>query len=159
VDRGGQVNPIEILRAVETVLVIDWPSKEVPELLARARLRVLVRGGPGPEDYSIYQINQGEVNNGEVLERLTGSPPERADLIYSYRPLSELPGIIATAKEVGAKTIWSQTGVNATGGKDPRGCWLADEELALARNLVEAAGLRFIAESYIGEVARKLQTG
>jgi len=158
-DRGGQVNPIEILRAVETVLVIDWPSKEVPELLTRARLRVVVRGGPGPEDYSIYQINNGEVNNGEVLERLTGCPPERADLIYSYRPLSELPGIIATAKELGAKTIWSQSGVNATGGKDPRGCWVADEELTLARNLVEAAGLRFIAEPYIGEVARKLQTG
>jgi hypothetical protein len=153
-DHRGQVNPIEILRAVETVLVIDWPSKEVPELLARARLRVVVRGGPGPEDYSIYQIN-----NGEVLERLTGRPPERADLIYSYRPLSEMPGTIAKAKELGAKTIWSQSGVNATGGKDPRGCWVADKELTLARNLVEAAGLRFIAEPYIGEVARKLQTG
>ena len=57
-DHGGQVNPIEILRAVETVLVIDWPSKEVPELLARARPRVVVRGGPGPEDYSIYQNKQ-----------------------------------------------------------------------------------------------------
>jgi predicted CoA-binding protein len=99
------------------------------------------------------------VNNGEVMERLTGRPPERADLIYSYRPLSELAGIIATAKELGAKTIWSQSGVNATGGKDPRGCWLADMELTLARNLVEAAGLRFIAQPCIGEVARKLQTG
>ena len=74
-DGGGQVSPIEILRAVETVLVIDWPSKEVPELLARARLRVVVRGGPGPEDYSIYQTNNGAVNNGEVMERLTGCPP------------------------------------------------------------------------------------
>jgi hypothetical protein len=99
------------------------------------------------------------VNNGEVMERLPGSPPERADLVYSYRPLSELPGIIVTAKELGAKTIWSQSGLNATGGKDPRGCWVADEELMLARNLVEAAGLRFLAEPYIGEVARKLQSG
>ena len=99
------------------------------------------------------------MNNGEVTERLTGGPPERADLIYSYRPLSELPGIIATAKELSAKTIWSQSGVNATGGKDPRGCWVADEELRLARNLVEEMGLRFVAEPYIGEVARKLQTG
>ena len=147
------MNLKEMFSTVQTILVIDWPSKEVPELLARARLRVVVRGGPGPEDYSIYQIN-----NGEVMERLTGCPPERADLIYSYRPLSELPGIIATAKELGAKTIWSQSGVNATGGKDPRGCWVADDELTLARNLVEAAGLRFIAEPYIGEVARKLQT-
>jgi sugar phosphate isomerase/epimerase len=93
------------------------------------------------------------------MERLTGCPPERADLIYSYRPLSELPGIIATAKELGAKTIWSQSGVNVTRGKDPRGCWVADEQLTLTRNLVEAAGLRFIAEPHIGEVARKLQTG
>lgn len=93
------------------------------------------------------------------MEHLTGCPPERADLIYSYLPLSELPGIIATAKDLGAKTIWSQSGVNSTGGKDPRGCWVAEEELTLARNLVEAAGLRFIAEPYIGEVARTLQTG
>jgi len=49
--------------------------------------------------------------------------------------------------------------VNATGGKDPRGCWVADEELTLARNLVQAVGLRFVAEPYIGDVARKLQTG
>ena len=66
------MNPIEILRAVETVLVIDWPSKEVPELLAQARLRVPVRGGPGPEDYSIYQINNNDVNNGEVLIEMLG---------------------------------------------------------------------------------------
>jgi len=155
---GGQLNAIEILRVVETVLVIDWPSKEVPELLARSGLRVVVHGGPGPEDYSIYEINKGEVNSGEVMERRTGRPPERAELIYSYRPLSELPGIIATAKELGAKTIWYQSGVAATGGKDPRGCWVADEELTLARNLVEAAGLRFIADPYIGEVARSLPT-
>jgi hypothetical protein len=37
------VNPIEILRAVETVLVIDWPSKEVPELLTQAGA---TRGSP-----------------------------------------------------------------------------------------------------------------
>jgi len=150
------VNAIEILRAVETVLVIDWPSKEVPELLARAGLRVAVRGGPGPEDYSIYEI-KGEVDNGAVTERRTGCSPERADLIYSYRPLSELPGIITTAKELGAKTIWSQSGVTASGGKDPRGCWIAEEELTLARNLVEAAGLRFIVKPYIGDAAQKIR--
>ncbi len=38
---------IEILRTVETVLVIDWPNRKVPELLARAGLRVVARGGPG----------------------------------------------------------------------------------------------------------------
>jgi hypothetical protein len=158
-DGGGQVNPIEILRAVETVLVIDWPSKEVPELLTRAGLNVVVRGGPRPEGYSIYEINKGEVNDGEVTVRRAGRPPKTADLIYSYRLLSELPGIIATAKELGAKTIWYQAGLNAAGGRDPKGCWVPKGELQIARRLAEAAGLRLTTEPHIAEVARRLRTG
>jgi len=150
--KGPVVNAKGILKSAETVLVIDWPSKEVPELLARAGLNAVVRGGPGPEDYSSY-----EVKSGEIVVRRTGCPPKRADLIYSYRPLSELPGIIATAKELGAKTIWYQSGVTATGGKDPKGCWVAEEELTLARNLVEAAGLHFITKPYIGHAAQKIR--
>jgi sugar phosphate isomerase/epimerase len=152
-EKGSSVNVNEILRTVDTVLVIDWPSKEVPEVLAFAGLQVVVHGGPGPEDYSAC-----EGKNGEVVERRTGREPERAELIYSYRPLSELPEIIATAKRLGAKTIWYQSGLGAGGLRDPKGCWVAEEELTLARNLVEAAGLRFIAEPYLGDVARELGT-
>jgi predicted CoA-binding protein len=94
----------EMFQSVETVLLIDWPSQEVPEMLARAGFHVVVRGGPGPEDFSAY-----ELNNGAVVARHVGRPPERADLIYSYRPLSELPEIVATAKSLHAKTIWTQS--------------------------------------------------
>jgi sugar phosphate isomerase/epimerase len=80
-------------------------------------------------------------------------------LIYSYRPLSELPAIIATAKELGAKTIWYQSGLNATGGRDPKGCWVPEGELQIPRRLAEAAGLRFTAEPHVAEVARGLRTG
>jgi predicted CoA-binding protein len=148
------MNATEILRAVETVLVIDWPSKEVPELLALAGFRVVVHGGPRPEDYSAY-----ELKNGEVAVRHVGRPPERADLIYSYRPLSELPEIIATAKKLSAKTMWTQSGLSAAGVNDLKGCWLSEEELAAARNLVESAGLNYISEPYIGDVVRHTQLG
>ncbi len=47
------MNPREILQAVETVLVTDWPSRDVPEALVRAGFHVVVHGGPGPEDYSV----------------------------------------------------------------------------------------------------------
>lgn len=151
-EKGSGVNN-EIFKAVDTVLVIDWPSKEVPELLALLGLQVVVHGGPGPEDYSSY-----EVKNGEVMEHRTGREPERADLIYSYRPLSELPGIIATAKRLGAKTIWHQSGFVAAGRKDAKGCWVGENEFTLARNLVETAGVAFITEPYIGDVARELRT-
>lgn len=93
------MNLREVFKTVRTV-VIDWPSKEVPETLARAGFQVAVRGGPGPEDFSVY-----ELNNGEVVVRHTGRAPELADLIYSYRPLSELAEIIAAARGLHAKTI------------------------------------------------------
>jgi len=49
-----------MLEGVERVLVIDWPSPEVPELLARSGLQVVVRGGP-----------------------------DRVDLVYTFRPLDD----------------------------------------------------------------------
>ncbi len=120
---------------VDTVLVIDWPSKDVPEALTLAGFRVIVRGGPGPEDYSVY-----ELNNDEVVVRHLGRPSETADLIYSYRPVSELPEIVATAKGFHAKTIWTQSGLSAAGVKDTKGCWVPEEELRLARNIMQSAG-------------------
>ena len=147
------MNPKETLKNIDTVLVIDWPTKDVPESLALAGFHVVVRGGPGPGDYSVY-----ELNNGKVVTQHLGRPPERAELIYSHRPVSELAGIIATAKGLGANTIWTQSGLSAAGVNSPKGCWVPEEELRLARNLVESAGLTYITEPYIGDVARQIRT-
>jgi hypothetical protein len=77
------------------------------------------------------------------------------NLIYSHRPFRELPEIIVTAKELHAKIIWTQSGVSAAGVDDPKGCWVPAEEQRLARNLVEAPGLNYVTEPYIGDVARE----
>ncbi len=145
------MTPKEILASAGSVLVIDWPDKEVPVRLALAGLRVVVRGGPGPTDHSAY-----ETQNGEVVVRHIGRPPERADLIYSYRPLSELPQIIETTKMLGARTIWMQSGMSAAGVKDPKGCWLTEEERDTARSLVQMAGLVYLSEPYIVDVAGEM---
>lgn len=142
----------ELFNSVTTVLVIDWPNKEVPELLALAGFKVVVHGGPGPEDYSAFQVKDGKVVSHHV-----GRPPERAELVYSYRPLSELPQTIAAAKQVCAKTLWTQSGVSAEGRDDRKGCWLSEEELRSARDLVESAGLVHITEPYIGDAVRELR--
>ena len=147
------MNPREILQTVETVLAIDWPSRDVPDTLVRAGFHVVVRGGPGPEDYSVY-----ELKDGDVIARKLGRPPDRADLVYSYRPLSELPGIIAVAKQIQAKTVWTQSGLSEAGVKDRKGCWLPEEERRAAQSLVEAAELNYVSEPYIGDVARALRT-
>jgi len=142
----------ERFKSVDSVLVIDWPSKDVPESLARAGFNVVVRGGPRPEDYSAYAMS-----NGAVVTRHVGRAQERADVIYAHRPLSELPGIIATAKSLDAAIIWTQSGFSAAGVRDPEGCWVAEDELRVARELVESVGLSYVSEPYIGDVAREIR--
>jgi predicted CoA-binding protein len=146
------MNLNEAFKTVETVLVIDWPTRDVPESLTMAGFHVVVRGGPGPEDYLVCALN-----NGEIVTRHLGRAPDRADLIYSHRPFSELTEIIATAKELHAKILWIQSGVSATGVNDPKGCWIPEEELRSARDLVESSGLNYVTEPYIGDVAREIR--
>jgi hypothetical protein len=58
--------------------VIDWPSREVPETLARAGFHVVVRGGPGPEDYLAYELDSSRnlaQNPDEVVVRHIGRAP------------------------------------------------------------------------------------
>lgn len=147
------MDPKEILKSVETIVVVDWPTRDVPESLALAGFRVVVHGGPRPEDYSTYEV----LDNGEVGIRHLGRPPERADLVYSYRPLKELGRIIATAKVLRAKTIWTQSGLSAAEVKDPKGCWLAEDDLQSARKMVESSGLTYITQPYIADIARELR--
>lgn len=114
----------DLLQQVGTSLVIDLLNKSVPEILTRARFRIFVRGGPGPEDYSAYDLI-----NSEIALRRTGRRPDRADLLYSFHPFAELPQTIETAKAVGAKSLWTQSGVSPGGNKDPRACWIpADKQ-------------------------------
>ncbi|HEV7219190.1 MAG: CoA-binding protein [Terriglobales bacterium] len=146
------MNSKAALNDVHTVLVIDWPSIDVPESLAFAGFQVVVRGGPGPEDYSAY-----ELKNGAVIPRHVGRPPEHVDLIYSHRPLGELPQIIELAKKLGAKTIWTQSGLSAAGKNDPKGCWASEEDLRSARDLAQSAGLNYLSQPYIGDTAREVK--
>lgn len=148
--RVGAMNPKTILNSARSILVIDWPSKEVPETLALAGFQVFAKGGPGPEDFSVYEVDQGR-----VVSRYLCHPPHQADLVYSYRPFSELREILALASKLQAKTLWTQSGLSAAGTNDAKGCWLPEDQLQSARSLVEAAGLYHITEPYIADVARE----
>ena len=144
--------PERALTHADTVLVIDWPSRDVPETLARAGYRVLVKGGPGPDDYSAWVLRDGQV----VTEQ--AGRPDHADLVYTHRPIAELPGIVAMARELGAATMWLQSGLSATGAPDPNGTWLGDDDAQQARAVVEAAGIGFISDHYIADLVREVRS-
>jgi len=137
-----------MLENVKTILVIDWPSRTFPKPW-RSPVPCCSPRRTGPEDYSAF-----EVQDGKVAVRHVGRMPEHADLVYSHRPLAEMPEIIATALSLHAKAVWIQSGLSAAGIRDGKGCWIPEAELALARQLAVSAGLEFIAEPYIGDAAR-----
>ncbi len=142
------------LAGVRSILLVDYPTRDVPDALALAGLDVSVHGGPGPEDWFTY-----EVAGGEVVERRVGRPPEHADVVWTYRPLDELPEIVGHAQAVGAHTIWIHSGSAADGSREPAGCWLAEDDAASARTLIESAGFAYVDGPYIADVARRRASG
>lgn len=141
----------EILREARTVVLHDWPSQDVPDTLTRAGYTVVVFGGPEPDD-----VFSSELREGGVVVTRTGRAPEQGDLVYVFRPVEELPDIVADAKRIGATTIWCQSALSAEGVKDPHGCWTSEADSRMARRIVEAAGLTYVADTYIADAVRAL---
>ncbi len=128
------MTPAELLQASRTILLIDWPDREVPESLARAGFEVVASEGPAPEDYRAY-----EVEGDAVVTRPAGGQPAQADIVYSHRPTDELPDIVNLAREVGARAVWCETG--------------SDQ----ARRIVESAGLDYVDHPPIANAVREMR--
>src|SRR5215469_6612570 len=124
----GAARAARILAGCRSVLLVDWPSRDVPATLAAAGFAVTVKGGPGPTDYTAW-----ELTDGELVTRPLGRAPGHADLIYCHRPFGELPSIIAMAQELGATAIWRQSGLTSTGDRAADGCWVPPEEAQQGR--------------------------
>jgi predicted CoA-binding protein len=151
-DDAAEMSEAErILRSAHQVLLVDWPSRDVPQALAEAGYAVVVQGGPAPDAYSAWYLADGEVRRGE-LDR----PLDHADLVYAHRPLDELPGIVDTARRLGATAVWRQSGLDRAGSSDPVGCWLPASESQQGRRLVESAGMHYIDDVYIVDAVRAL---
>ncbi len=136
---GGVADPVELLNAARSVLVVDWPTPDVPAGLARAGLRVFVHGGPRPGQYTEH-----EVAGDEVVVRHVDRPPDHADLVYSYRPMAELPEIVALAQRVAAGAIWNHPDTP-----------LSPQEDQQVRGIVESAGFRYVCSPDIVDLARR----
>jgi predicted CoA-binding protein len=131
----------EVLAETESVLLIDYPGRVVPDTVARAGYQVVAHDGPGDVNYNAY-----EVDGDEVVARNLGVEPDHVDLVYSHRPFDELPGILELALRVGARAIWSEAGPGELGAAE-------------ARALVEAAGLAYVDEPPLVDAVRAYRGG
>ena len=141
----------EILESASCILIVDWPSRDVPDALVGAGFAVLVKGGPEPDNYAAL-----ELRDGSVARQAIGRPNEPVDIVYVHRPLAELSEIVAMAKSLGARTVWYQSGLATAAAKDPKGCWLPGDASREACVLVESAGMRFVDDVYIVDAVRRL---
>jgi predicted CoA-binding protein len=128
---------VALLRDARSILLIDWPSRDVPDSLARAGLRVVVEGAPGR--YDKFVLSHGEV---EVVP--VDGPPPVVDIVYAHRPIGELPDIVEQARKLGATAVWLQSGLDRPA------------ETEASRRIVESAGLTYIDKPYIADVAALL---
>jgi DNA-binding transcriptional LysR family regulator len=142
----------ELFSSTRDVLVIDYPSTDVPEALVRAGFDVVVSGGPNPEDHTHW-----ELDGDAVVQRPYGHPPDHADLVWSFRPINELAGISAYAKQIGARAVWLHSGYNERGEVEPEGVWLTGEDTEQAIDIVEGAGLAYVESPYIVDAVRELR--
>ena len=148
----GQEDARRILSQAKSILVIDWPSRQVPATLAGAGFKVTVKSGPGPVDYAAW-----EIISGGVVTRPLGRAPEHADLVYCHRPIEELASIISLAQSLGASAVWRQSGLTGSGAKLPDGCWSPPGESRQGRELAAAAGLGYIDDVYIADAVQGLR--
>lgn len=51
----------EVLLQSMSVLVIDWPSRDAADSLARAGLSVIVRNAPLPRNFAVCEMSAGEI--------------------------------------------------------------------------------------------------
>jgi predicted CoA-binding protein len=107
------------------VLLVDWPSRDLPESLARAGFAVASQ--EGPDTYVTYAAS------GDDVERRNAEAPNRIDILYAYRPFDELPEIVDLASRLQAQILYWET------GPEPASA----EELSRAREIVESAGIEF----------------
>ncbi len=133
--------PLDLLRRARHVVVQDFPDRVVPDSLLAAGLTVTIYGGPDPAD-----VTTQELDDGAVLLRQRGERPESADLLYVYRPFTEIDGILTEAGRLGVATIWRQP--------EPGG---PDADAAAWRERVEGAGFAYV-EGPIADVAEEIAT-
>jgi hypothetical protein len=112
-------DPLQILSAARSILLVDWPNPGVPRALLGAGLDVFGHSPAGyrraelaaspPQDVNPQSIfappDQNET--GYLVFRPMAAPPQFVDIVAVYRPAAELPGILAgQAVPLGAKALW-----------------------------------------------------
>ena len=122
----------ELLATATSILLIDWPSRDVPDTLARYGYRVVASDGPRDDEFNAYVLVDGQVSVQPL-----DAQPVMVDIVYAHRPQAELERIVDRARALNARAVWLQSG-------SPE-----------AREIVERAGLMYFDSPYLPDAVRE----
>lgn len=141
---------VELLRSANDILLISWVTRDIPRTLVEAGFSVVSKNGPEPDNYGRAEIRDGN------LESIRVDPPTHADLLHLDWTLG-FDEYLAQAKELGVRTFWYHSAkTKPPAPADASGCWVPTRKSARLRAAVEAAGLTYVDDHYIVDVARRL---
>ena len=96
-------NPIEVLKNAKTILLVDWPDKDVPLVLLKAGFMVI---SYSPDKYTLLSYETNYAEDKLVFSDLEG-PPGQVEIVNVFRPEEEHEEIINRhGIPLKAKTIW-----------------------------------------------------
>jgi predicted CoA-binding protein len=97
---------------IEAILLVDWPSPEIPRTLVNAGFTVF---SYSPEKYSQALIEITAPGEFELIFRQMDHSPGAIDLVLIYRPPEEHEAIIkGHVLPLGARVIWLQPPVESS---------------------------------------------
>jgi hypothetical protein len=135
-----------LLETATTIELVDWPHQDVPATLIRAGYDVV---GHEPDGFRRYEIVDEQppgrlfplTDGGYLGSEKLAALPTGIDIVNTYRPAEEQPGIARGAVETCARAFWVQPGEDSS-----------DE----ARSITQAAGLVFVDGVDIAQAVREL---
>ncbi len=103
--------PEEILKAAQTILLVDWPDRSVPQALVKAGYTVY---SYSPDTYTRIEENA----SGEFVFQKIEGKPDAVDIVNIFRPEDEIDGIFEKhVLPLHATAVWIQPPLNAAAGK------------------------------------------
>ena len=95
----------DLLNAAQTIAVVGASSK--PEKPSHGVFRRLLAAG-----YRVIPVNPNETEVlGQKAYPSLAAIPHKVDLVDVFRRAEETPSLAAEAADIGAKTLWLQSGV------------------------------------------------
>lgn len=143
--------PAEVLASARRILLVSFIGPEVPVTLASAGFDVVARTGPAPDDWASCRAV-----DGELVTTPLSQAPDQVDLVHlaighAFEEFVDL------AARLGATTVWYHSARTLPPQPaDNRGTWVPAAQSARQRRIVETAGMTYVDEHYIADVARQL---